>query len=257
MADALIGYTGFVGGNLDRQLAFDERYNSANIQDIHGRSFDTVVCAGVSAVKWLANRQPEQDRQRIAPLLAALAAIRARRLVLISTIDVYRVPHGVDEQTPISAEGLHPYGSHRWHLENFVRQRFDDHYILRLPGLFGRGLKKNVIYDLLHGNQLENIHADASFQFYGLDDLGRDMQTVLAGEVRLVNFATEPVTVREVAAEGFGLLFGHCPPGDPPCYDMRTRHGDLFGIDGPYLRRRSEVLEDIRRFVEMERGSDR
>lgn len=254
MTDALIGYTGFVGGNLDRQFSFDQRYNSANICDSHGRDFGTVICAGVSAVKWLANREPEQDRQRMATLLAALRRIRAERFVLISTIDVYRNPDGVDEQTPVCIDGLHAYGTHRWHLENFVREQFANHFIVRLPGLFGRGLKKNVIYDLLHGHQLENIHAQALFQFYGLDDLGRDLETVLASGVRLVNFATEPVTVREVAAEGFGMLFSHCPPGEPPRYDMRTRHGGLFGVESSYLRSRAEVLDGIRAFVARERG---
>ena len=50
----LIGYTGFVGGNLARQYAFDDCYNSRNIEQIRGRSYDLVVCCGVSAVKWQA-----------------------------------------------------------------------------------------------------------------------------------------------------------------------------------------------------------
>lgn len=47
MTSALIGYTGFVGGNLAKQMSFDRVYNSQNIADIEGKQFNLVVCAGV------------------------------------------------------------------------------------------------------------------------------------------------------------------------------------------------------------------
>ena len=46
--DALIGYTGFVGGNLHRQHAFDALFNSKNIEEIRGRSFARIVHASSS-----------------------------------------------------------------------------------------------------------------------------------------------------------------------------------------------------------------
>ena len=52
MSSAIIGNTGFVGSNLIRQRHFDAFYNSKNIET---KSFDLVICAGVPAVKWLAN----------------------------------------------------------------------------------------------------------------------------------------------------------------------------------------------------------
>ena len=61
MATALIGYTGFVGGNLMRQQHFDAWYNSTNIHTIDGKNYSLVVCAGVPAAKWIANREPVQD----------------------------------------------------------------------------------------------------------------------------------------------------------------------------------------------------
>ena len=56
---ALIGYTGFVGSNLLRQRPFDACFNSSNIDQIAGRSFDLVVCCGARAEKWKANADPE------------------------------------------------------------------------------------------------------------------------------------------------------------------------------------------------------
>jgi hypothetical protein len=64
MSSALIGHTGFVGGNLRRQGSYDELYNSKNIESIAERSFDLVVSAGAPAAKWIANREPEATARR-------------------------------------------------------------------------------------------------------------------------------------------------------------------------------------------------
>jgi hypothetical protein len=61
MPSALIGYTGFVGSNLDRQHAFDDRYNSKNINAIAGKSYDLIVCAGIQAKKWWASEHPDEE----------------------------------------------------------------------------------------------------------------------------------------------------------------------------------------------------
>ena len=113
----LIGHTGFVGGTLMRARDWDALYNSANITEIADESFDLLVCAGVSAVKWLANKDPEADRAGIKRLTDPLSTVRAREVVLISTIDVYPDPaRGGDEGTVIDPAVNHPYGRHRFEL---------------------------------------------------------------------------------------------------------------------------------------------
>src|SRR5215469_14786624 len=98
----LIGHTGYVGGTLARSVCRAAMYNSKNIDSIRGRSFDLLVCAGVSAVKWLANKDPEADRAGIARLTDALAEVQAREFVLVSTIDVYPDPSStLDEAAAI------------------------------------------------------------------------------------------------------------------------------------------------------------
>ncbi len=253
MKSALIGYTGFVGGNLDKQLSFSEKYNSRNIGDIKDKSFDVIYCAGVSAVKWLANKEPEKDLQTIVPLLTALESVQVKRFVLLSTIDVYREPVNVDEDTIITTDGQHAYGTHRRMIETFIQERFANHHIIRLPGLFGEGLKKNVIYDFLSNNQVENVHADAIFQFYGLDCLVRDIQVVIDNDFSLVNFATEPVSVKDIAANAFGREFMNRPNDSPPHYDMKTKHADVFGTKGSYIYTRSQVLGQIKAYVDRQK----
>ena len=130
---ALIGYTGFVGSNLLRQRPFDACFNSSNIDQIAGRSFDLVVCCGARAEKWKANADPEGDLDNIEALTRALANVNATKLVLISTVDVFLSPVAVDEDSPTPTTGLHAYGRNRRRLEQIVASRFDAH-IIRLPG---------------------------------------------------------------------------------------------------------------------------
>ena len=165
MGRCLIGYTGFVGGNLKSQALFDELYNSSNISDIRGKEFDLIVCAGAPAAKWIANRNPEDDLRNINFLINNLKQVRAHRFILISTVDIYRQPANVNEDTPTDALNHQPYGKHRFYLEEFIRAAFSKHNIIRLPGLVGNGLKKNVIYDFINNNCLEMIHCDSIFSF--------------------------------------------------------------------------------------------
>lgn len=250
MSRAIIGYTGFVGSNLTRQSQFDEFYNSKNIEYIAGKEYDLLVCAGAPAVKWLANKEPEQDRASIDRLKRNLERVSVHKFVLISTVDVYPSPMDVDESTPIDDTNLHPYGKHRLDLEKFVQTRYDA-AIVRLPALFGKGLKKNIIYDFLNNNQLEQIHSDHIFQFYNLEHLWEDIQTVLQHELRIVNFATEPVSVREVAREALGLEFKNQPNERLVRYDMKTKYGHLFGskMEG-YLDEKVKVLMELKQFVQ-------
>lgn len=103
--------------------------------------------------------------------------LAAKKVVLISTVDVYLQPVEADEDTSIIRESLQPYGKHRLELETFIEDRFDA-LVVRLPGLFGKGIKKNIVYDFLHNNLVDKIHKNSVFQFYNLEHLWQDIQVV-------------------------------------------------------------------------------
>tara|TARA_B100001123_G_scaffold326576_1_gene367282 strand:+ start:3419 stop:4189 length:771 start_codon:yes stop_codon:yes gene_type:complete len=252
MKSALIGHTGFVGSTLKAQCHFDDYYRSGNISDMAGKRYDLIVCAGAPGQKWLANKHPEEDRQSLARLMDALGHASAGHVVLISTIDVYPTPIGVDEETPIQSEEGHPYGRHRLQLEGFVTARFEA-TVVRLPGLFGEGLKKNIIFDLLNDNMVDVINPRSVVQFYGLKSLWSDISKVRELGLPLVNFATEPVRVADLATEAFGRILGN-PAAHPAVrYDMKTLHGHrLGGLEG-YLQNAQSVMRQIEAFVESQR----
>jgi nucleoside-diphosphate-sugar epimerase len=249
MKKGIIGYTGFVGSNLIHQCQYDEFYNSKNIDEIVNQEFDLLVCSGAPAAKWIANQQPIKDRENIQLLISCLKKVKSKKVILISTVDVYKSPNQVDEDTPIIGEGLHYYGQHRWELEVFIRENFDA-LIVRLPGLFGRGLKKNIIYDLIHQNMLEKICPDSVFQFYNLVHLWQDIQTALEHNLSLLNLATEPTSVREVAQRCFDWEFTNPSVLTSVSYDMRTKYSDLFqGNKSGYIYDKDQVLNELKVFV--------
>jgi len=146
----LIGHTGFVGGALLRQTAFDACYNSANIAGIEGRTFGTLVCAAAPGSMLEANRAPERDAAQIDALIARLDKVEAERFVLISSIAVLADFAGRDDESTQAFQQELAYGRHRRALEAFVESRFKGHLIIRLPALFGAGLRKNFLFDLMN-----------------------------------------------------------------------------------------------------------
>ena len=250
MKKALIGYTGFVGSNLDSQTDFTHKYNSKNIADIDGEEFDVVYCAGVQAVVWWANQNAEEDLAQINNLMDHLRTIKAKKFVLISTVDVYPEPFNVNEDTDLSQVENCPYGENRLYVENFVKENFADHHIIRLPGLFGPGIKKNVLFDLLNDNYLHALNDQCIFQYYDLRNIQADIQKVVDNNIRLMNFATEPVSSKEVIDALFpGKEYGS-EPGAMKHYDFHTKNASAWGKSGNYIYDKSEVLAQLGDFVE-------
>ena len=79
-----------------------------------------------------------------------IAKINPKKLVLISTIDVFKIPSDVNENSVVDTENLQAYGYNRYQLELWVREHYPDALIIRLPGLFGKNIKKNFIYDYIN-----------------------------------------------------------------------------------------------------------
>lgn len=246
MKAALIGHTGFVGSNLMREYPFADCFNSTNIETIAGSRYDLIVCAGAPAAKWKANQEPLVDRACLGRLMVALERVQTLRFVLISTVDVYGQANGVDETC--QPTGATPYGQHRLELEQFAQARFSA-LIVRLPALFGPGLKKNAIYDLLNDNQIEKIDSRSVFQFYNLRRLWGDIQIAAGARLPLVHLATEPVSMAEVARSALGRTWGNHLPAAPPNYDLRTQYASLFGGMGNYICPKMGVLADLAEFV--------
>lgn len=255
MKSALIGYTGFVGGNLAKQYKFNDFYNSKNIEEIKDRKYDLVVSAGARADRNEANQNPKGDWKRIKRLLDALSEARIKQFLLISTIDVYSNRVGVNEDSPIKLRGLtQAYGRNRYKLELFVRRNFPNSLIIRCPNLIGDGLKKNFIYDLIHNSGLKLRHKDSLLQYYNLKNMWKDIQIALKNNLELINFAVEPITAHDIAFYTMGLNFQNITREPPQLFDFRTKYASLYGSYDEYLYHKKEILKDIKMLIEKEKA---
>ena len=250
--EALVGFSGFVGSTLLKQHFFEHQYRSINIIEIEGKSFDSVVCAAAPAQKWIANQEPEADLQKIENLIAHLKTIRCKTFVLISTVDVFKSPIGVNEDTPVDESGLQAYGLHRRLLEKFVEENFANHLIVRLPGLVGPGLRKNVIFDFLNNNNLHAIESRGVFQFYPMTNLWYDIQIALKARLKLVHLTSEPISVADISEAGFGQPFNQTLKNPPAIYDLQSKYARLFGSHGPYQYNKRETIQAIRAYAQSE-----
>lgn len=307
----LVGYTGFVGSNIAANHDFTWKINSKNKEEAFGKNPDLLVYAGLRAEKFLANKDPEADMATIMEAMEQIKKIKPKKLVLISTVDVYKNPVDVDEDTEIDTDGLLPYGANRYKLEQMVRETWEDALIIRLPGLFGKNLKKNFIYDFIHvipamlkaekfqelakrstlvessyrdlGNGFykctltEKVNPSAKeiyaidelkqefkslefsalnftdsrgvFQFYNLANLWNDIQTALEKDIRLLNVATQPLSVAEIFERLTERKFHNEILQNPPFYDYRSKYAEVFGGANGYFADKETVLNEIVEFV--------
>lgn len=253
--NALVGHSGFVGSTLLKQQTFEHCFRSTTISQINDQEFDLVICCAAPAQKWIANREPEADRQNIEKLIEHLRTIQCKNFVLISTVDVFKNSIGVNEVTTVEEDGLHPYGLHRRMLEKFVEEHFPSHLIIRLPGLVGPGLRKNVIFDFLNNNNINQIDSRGVFQFYPMVNLWYDIQMALKAGLKLVHLTAEPISVADVSKQGFNKSFDNVLANPPATYDFQSNHATLFGGQGRYQYSRRETIQAVRAYAQSEKAS--
>ena len=253
MQNILIGSTGFVGSNLAAQFRFDLLFNSSNITSIAGGSFGVLVFAGAQSKKWWANEHAEADWLAIQRAIDPLAGVSATRAVLISTIDVIpSTSPGVDERVECRLAAGNAYGRNRLRLEQEFCKLFPNALVVRLPALFGPGLKKNVVYDLLHDNMLATINQASTFQYYDLDRLWPDIELAMSKNLDLVHLFTEPIRTQDIVARFFPDKIVGIAPVAEAHYDFRTRYDQLFGGSNGYIEGSAGVLARLGAFISME-----
>ena len=250
MSNALFGYTGLVGSNILTKYKFDYLYNSKNINNSKYKEFDTIFICCIPAVKWIANKFPEKDSENIEYIKNIFKTIKANHVILISTIDIYdNINNKLNENTLIEYSNNHTYGKNRYLFELFIKEHFKNNNIIRLPALFGKGLKKNIIYDLLNNNNNINvISTNTSFQWYNLEWLKTDIDICINNNIKECNLFTEPLETINILN-----LFDYDYNSNPKNifnYDTQTIYSKFFTSNtNGYIRNKDIVFNDIKEFI--------
>jgi hypothetical protein len=242
--NALIGFSGFVGSHLIDRIGDADYYNSKNIETIKGKAYDTVYCAGLYAEKWRINKNPEADLESICSLQKLLSTVSCRQFILISTIDVLdpSIPQSEtpDEGGPV-LYSTHSYGRNRRQMEEWVLMNFPNTYILRLPALFGHGLKKNALYDLIHSNNIDALRSHWQFQWYDVNWLIEDIERIQNGSHSIVNCVTPTISLDQITS----MFFPNIRLSDKQ--DICVRYA--FSSDSYIHRKQSDVIAAMSRYI--------
>lgn len=220
---AIVGANGFVGSAFVRQST--SRYQVTeitrdNYASYRGHSFDVVVDASGNSKKFISDEDPERDfdltvRHRLKTVRDFVAPVHLH----VSSVDVYvdlASPETTREETPIDRSRQSRYGFHKLLAEDVVRHYANEWLIVRLAGMVGPGLRKNPVFDILHGKQLR-LHPDSCYQYMRTDEAARVALWLLETGARglAVNVCGRGVmSLREIASRcGVAPRLGD---GSPP-----------------------------------------
>lgn len=244
----LIGNTGLIGKNLKDQQEFDYEFNSKNIEKLYECPDNCdLYLSCLPATKWIINQNVKNDLDNIMKIFFQISKKKYGNVYLFSTIDVYcNSPLYVNEDYSPNFLNFN-YGSNRLLFENIIKQfiKCENFYIFRLPALFGDYLKKNVIYDLLNDNRVDNINLNSYYQWYNLKNLTNDIEILTNKNKKecLFNLFSQPIYTEELVAELFPEFNLH-KKDELITYDYTTK----FSPSG-YMLEKKQVLKQIKDFI--------
>lgn len=150
---AVLGATGFVGNIVANSLDHDKLpvlrlgRHSQNPPTL----IDELWCCAAPGSMVRANSHPQEDDDAVKAVFDRMETLAPRRVVLISTIAALEAFGAGQDEDTAQPEKTTPYGANRAWLEERVQTTWGANaLVLRLPALFGPGLKKNALYDLVH-----------------------------------------------------------------------------------------------------------
>jgi nucleoside-diphosphate-sugar epimerase len=192
----LVGGQGFVGSAFDRLFRQRGTLHRTITRESYpaaaGSTGTVLINASANSRKYLAEQDWRADFEAsVESVLRTIRDFRAGLYVLLSSVDVYNVlddPDRNGEDATIDPLRLSTYGFHKYVAEACVRRHVPHWLIVRLAGMVGPGLKKNPVFDVLHGRPL-SIHPDSQYQFMSTDAVANVVWRLIeSGETnRVVN----------------------------------------------------------------------
>jgi len=246
----IIGDTGLVGTTLCESINFDLKFNSKTLD-----TFTSIVEDGcelylscLPATKWMVNKNVTGDFENMMNILNIIKTKKYSKVFLISTIDVY------NNQSLKSNENTTPlldylnYGNNRYLFEILCKDFLDtsELKIFRLPALFNKHIKKNILYDLINNNNIESINSNSCFQWYNLDNLPNDILkfTKKYPHETVFNLFTEPIESSEIIKMFPNSIDKVGFSENKIIYDFTTK----FSENG-YISSKEEILTEIKEFI--------
>jgi hypothetical protein len=248
----IIGNTGLIGTTLKDNLKFDYEFNSRNLEellhlDVNPDEDDLFLCC-LPSTKWLVNQDPSLDLENIFKILSVISKKSYRNIILYSTIDIYNDAPLESDESYIPKISTLNYGNNRYIFEQLITStiKYKNLVILRLPALFGKHIKKNIIFDLLNNNQIDKINYNSKYQWYNLEKLVKDTYHCIdiSNGYCVVNLFSEPINTPEIL-KLFTINKSQINTKDDKIiYNFKTNTNESKYIDKDHV-----VLKEIEDFI--------
>ena len=243
----IIGSTGFIGRNIIENSPSIEVLDRHLYQLKTKLHTDTLYIAAPSASKWLVNSNPKEDLKNITKLASSINKhIKAEKIIVFSTIDVYT---DLSTSTELSKTLTDiSYGGNRRILEKLLSINECQLYIFRLSGVFGKHLKKNIIYDLLNKRYSEvgKYNVNSEFQFIEISATLKTCHELLNKSPGVYNLSSPPIRVSDLLNSFDWIKDITTIQEKSPIikYDVKT----LYNGDANYMFNSEEVYESFEYF---------
>jgi nucleoside-diphosphate-sugar epimerase len=246
----IIGANGFVGSAFVRWAEANGREYKAitreNYADMKGSSCDVLINANGNSRKPLAQKDPLLDFQMsVETVVKSTLDFKYGIYILLSSCDVYShvsTPVGNRENDPIDVKQVSRYGFHKLTAEQYVQYGAPRWVVFRLGGMVGPGLKKNAVYDVLHGGPVW-LDPASELQFMHTDEVAATAMSLCEGQTgNTINLCgTGVVSVGQMMDWAGGPV--QVNPGSPTVrYEINT---DLLNS----LIRVSSSAETVKQFI--------
>jgi nucleoside-diphosphate-sugar epimerase len=183
----IVGGKGLTGSAIVKQLQNlslnFQIIQKENKESFFGKSCDVLIFANGNSIKYKANQDPFFDfNATLTSIAEYIHKIKFKKFILLSTVDVYNNKSNFDEtkeDTEIDFKKLDTYGFHKYITEKYVMHFCNNYLIFRLPGLVGRGLKKNPAFDYIDIGKKVMISPESELNFINTKFLAKTLITFL------------------------------------------------------------------------------
>lgn len=203
MKVAIIGASGFVGKKLLKVFTDKGTYevvpvirNNYEAEKAKGIEYDLIVHSAMPSKRWWAANNPLDDFDATVRLTAdILYNWKHKKLALISSVSA-------------RIQTNHPYGRHKHVAEVLTTDFNSNNLIFRLGGLYGEGLNKGVVFDMIEGNEVF-MTEDSAFNYINTETAATLIEQQIHKSGIIDIGARDTITIGEIANHfGFKVNFG-------------------------------------------------